>query len=47
VRDLDVLIRAGSTAAEDALQRMRGTLGPRVARDFGTMFIGAGMAGRG
>jgi hypothetical protein len=47
VRDLDVLIREGSGAAEDALLRMRVTMGARIARDFSTMFLGAGMAGRG
>ncbi|MGE5596383.1 MAG: hypothetical protein ACM3S1_10175 [Hyphomicrobiales bacterium] len=47
VRDLDTLIRAGNPKAEEALLRFRAAMGPRIARDFGTMVIGAGMAGRG
>lgn len=47
VRDLDPLIRQGNLGAEQALLRMREVMGPFLARDFGTMVIGAGMAGRG
>jgi len=47
VRDLDILIREGNTAAEGAMARMRAHLGPRIANDFGTLVVGAGMAGRG
>lgn len=47
MRDLDALIRGGDRAAEEALQRFRNTFGPRIARDFGTVVVGAGMAGRG
>jgi hypothetical protein len=47
LRDLDVLITAGSAAAEAALQDMRAYLGPRTVADFTTYFVGAGMAGRG
>lgn len=47
LEDLDVLIQQGSPGAEEALQQMRGYLGPRVVADFTTYFVGAGMAGRG
>jgi len=47
MRDLDVLIRGGNQAAEEALIRFRAAMGPRIARDFGTIVVGAGMAGRG
>lgn len=47
VRDLDAMARAGNEVAEKALQRMRAHLGPRILSDFGTMVVGAGMAGRG
>ncbi len=47
LNDLDVLIREGNTAAEEALTRLRAHLGPRVVRDFTTHVVGAGMAGRG
>lgn len=46
-RDLDRMSREGNAAAEDAMQRIRQYLGTRVARDFSTMVVGAGMAGRG
>ncbi len=45
--DLDVLIREGNSAAEEALGRMRQHLGPRAMRDFTTYVVGVGMAGRG
>jgi soluble cytochrome b562 len=44
--DLDVMIREGNTAAEEALGRMRQHLGPRTAREFGAYVVGVGMAGR-
>jgi hypothetical protein len=47
MRDLDALICQGSDAAEEALGRFRAHAGPRIARDFGTLVVGAGMAGRG
>lgn len=47
VRDLDALIRRGNDAGTEALMRFRAAMGPRIARDFGTIVVGAGMAGRG
>lgn len=45
--DLDALVRAGNSAGEQALLRLREHLGPRTAREFATYTVGAGMAGRG
>jgi hypothetical protein len=45
--DLDALIRGGSTAADEALLRLREHLGPRTMREVGTYVAGVGMAGRG
>lgn len=47
LNDLDILIRAGDEQAQAALMRVRAYLGPRTAADFGTLVVGAGMAGRG
>lgn len=47
MRNLDVLIAQGNENAREALMRFRAHYGPRVARDFATMVVGAGMAGRG
>ncbi len=47
IRDLDVLIAQGNENARQALLRFRENFGPRVARDFATMVVGAGLAGRG
>lgn len=45
--DLDELQRAGVSAADDALQVVRGHLGPRYVRDAATIMVGAGFVGRG
>lgn len=45
--DLDALLSEGDTSAQQALVRVRSYLGQRTATDFGTLVIGAGMAGRG
>ena len=45
--DLDALIAEGDPAASDALLKVRTYLGQRTATDFGTLVVGAGMAGRG
>lgn len=47
VADLDVLQRAGSTAADDALTTLRAHMGPRYLRDTATVVVGEGMIGRG
>ncbi|OAI41335.1 hypothetical protein AYO38_03900 [bacterium SCGC AG-212-C10] len=47
LRDLDQMAREGNGVAEDAMLRMRQYMGMRVTRDFTTMVVGAGMAGRG
>ena len=47
LKELDVLQRAGDTRADDALQVIRGHLGPRYLRDVQTLIVGAGMIGRG
>jgi hypothetical protein len=45
--DLDTLLDEGEANAQEALQRVRTYLGARTAADFGTLVVGAGMAGRG
>jgi hypothetical protein len=47
IDDLDELIREGDESAQEALLQVRAYLGARTATDFGTLVIGAGMAGRG
>lgn len=47
LNDLDVLIRGGNAAAEQAVLRIREHLGPRTMREVGTYVAGVGMAGRG
>lgn len=45
--DLDELQRAGVASADDALQVVRGHLGPRFVRDVKTFCVGEGFLGRG
>ena len=45
--DLDELQRAGITSADDALQVIRGHVGPRYVRDVEIGTVGAGFIGRG
>jgi hypothetical protein len=44
--DLDELQRAGVDAADEALQVVRGHLGPRYVRDAETIVVGEGFVGR-
>ncbi len=45
--DLDELQRAGVASAEDAVQVVRGHLGPRFVRDVERFCVGEGFVGRG
>ena len=45
--DLDELQRAGAVGADEALQIVRGHLGPRFVRDVETFTVGEGFIGRG
>jgi hypothetical protein len=45
--DLDELQRAGESVADDALQVVRGHLGPRFVADVEMLIVGDGFVGRG
>jgi hypothetical protein len=45
--DLDELQRAGVVSADEAVQVVRGHLGPRYVRDAETIMVGEGFVGRG
>lgn len=45
--DIDVLLRAGESRADAALQVVRAHLGPRYVRDVQTVTVGGGFLGRG
>ncbi len=45
--DLDELQRAGLSSADDAVQVLRGHLGPRYVHEAATIMIDGGMIGRG